>query len=374
MGRRREDRQHHGELTAGRDAAAQPGAASTMPRPSSATDSQARLPRRPVWAALFLLAPCLAPAQAPPLSLSLPIACQVGVDCEIQNHVDHDPGPGSADYQCGTRTYQAHTGIDFRLLNLAQQRRGVAVLAAADGRVARARDGVADVSVRTTGTAVVEGRECGNGVAIRHAGGFETRYCHLAKGSVAVRPGDAIRAGEVIGRVGLSGRTEYPHLHFSVHRGETPVDPFAFGAAARACGAGQSLWRPELREPLAYKPRVVLNTGWAGGPLNMAAIEEGPDVPDDGAAALVAYARGIGLKTGDVQTLTLTGPDGAVIASNTMDPLARDEAQSMVFAGVRRPPQGWPRGRYVGQYQVRQGDQTVLSRSFELTLRGARSP
>lgn len=316
----------------------------------------------------MLLAPLHAPAQAAAMSLSLPIRCDLGVDCEIQNHVDHDPGPGATDHRCGTRTYQGHTGVDFRLPDLPRQRQGVAVLAAADGRVARIRDGVPDVSVRSTGAAAVQDRECGNGVAIDHVGGFETRYCHLAQGSVSVRPGDAVTAGDVIGRVGLSGLTEYPHLHFSVHRGAMVIDPFAYEPSPSACGTGQSLWQPQLRDQLAYKERAVLNVGFSDRPLGMRAIEQGPPAPDARAAALVAYARGIGLQAGDVQTVTLTGPQGAVIASNTADALARNEAQSMVFAGVRRPASGWPRGLYVGRYEVRRGSQIVLSRSFDLTF------
>ena len=320
----------------------------------------------PVAAALLLLAAW--PVLADPPGLSLPIQCRPGADCEIQNYVDRDPGPGAGDYLCGSRTYDGHTGIDFRLPDRVRQRQGVAVLAAADGRVLRVRDGIDDVSVRTTGTGAVEGRECGNGVVIGHAGGLETRYCHLAKASITVRPGEAVKAGDAIGRVGLSGRTEYPHLHFSVHRGGSVVDPFAYGAPAGTCEAGRGLWRPELREALAYKPRAVLNTGFAAQALGMDAIEERPQPPTAQSSALVAYARGIGLKAGDVQVLTLKGPDGAVLASNTAEPLARDQAQSMVFAGVRRPAQGWAGGRYVGDYVVRQGGQVVLSRRFELTF------
>jgi len=308
-----------------------------------------------------------APAQTPP-RLVLPIQCRPGADCEIQNYVDRDPGPGAKDYQCGTRSYQDHDGIDFRLATLALQRRGVAVLAAADGRVLRLRDGVDDVSVRSTGTGAVEGRECGNGVVIGHEGGFETQYCHLANGSISVKPGERVKAGAAIGQVGLSGRTEYPHLHFTVRQGKALVDPFAYGAADGACEGGQSLWHPDVREALAYKARVVLNTGFATRSLDMAAIDEDPEAPTAEAPALVAYARGIGLKAGDVQSVTLRGPDGAVLAANTSERLPRDQAQSMIFAGARRPAGGWARGRYTADYVVRQGGRMVLTRSFELTL------
>jgi hypothetical protein len=315
-----------------------------------------------------LLALPFATAQAQRLNLALPIQCRPGADCEIQNHVDRDPGPGATDYRCGTRTYQGHDGVDFRLPTVARQRQGVAVLAAADGQVVRVRDGVPDVSVRTTGTSAVDGRECGNGVVIRHAGGFETQYCHLARGSIGVQPGDAVTTGAVIGRVGLSGRTEYPHLHFVVREAGAIVDPFAYRAPDGACEGGRSLWRAELDAALPYRARAILNTGFATQALSMDAIEEEPARPTLDAAALVVYARAIGLKAGDVQTVTLQGPQGAVLASNTALPLPRHQAQSMLFAGVRRPVDGWARGRYIGRYVVRQGGQTVLERTFEFRL------
>ncbi|MEL6588115.1 MAG: M23 family metallopeptidase [Pseudomonadota bacterium] len=103
---------------------------------------------------------------------------------------------------------------------------GVAVLAAAGGVVEAVRDGMADVSVRDIGFDAVAGREAGNGVVIRHNQDCVTQYSHLKKGSVQVRPGDRVARGAVIGSIGLSGRTEFPHVEFTVrHRGE-PVDPF----------------------------------------------------------------------------------------------------------------------------------------------------
>jgi hypothetical protein len=323
--------------------------------------------RSPIFAAM-VAGPLLAAAQTEPPSLVLPLQCRLGVDCEIQNYVDRDPGPGARDYQCGSRTYPDHDGVDFRLPGFSLQRAGVAVLAAADGSVVRLRDGVPDASVRSTGTSAVKGIECGNGVIIRHAASFETQYCHLANGSIGVRPGDPVKAGDVIGRVGLSGRTEYPHLHFTVRHAGAIVDPFAYGAPQGACHAGRSLWRPELRAALAYKARSVLNTGFSARAVSMESIDEGPEAPTTEAAALVAYARAIGLKVDDVQTLTLKGPDGAVLASNIAPPLSADQAQSVVFAGVRRPAAGWPRGRYIAEYVVRQGGQTVLRQIFDFAL------
>ena len=101
------------------------------------------------------------------------------------------------------------------------------MLAAAAGVVKAVRDGVADVNVRVIGFGSVAGHECGNGVVIAHDGGWETQYCHLAKGSVRCTTGERVETGTPLGLVGLSGQTEFPHLHFSVRHNGATVDPFA---------------------------------------------------------------------------------------------------------------------------------------------------
>ena len=63
----------------------------------------------------------------------------------------------------------------------------------------------------------------GNVVIVQHADGYETRYAHQSAIDVAV--GQRIRAGEVVGRVGSTGQSTGPHLHFELrHHGES-MDP-----------------------------------------------------------------------------------------------------------------------------------------------------
>lgn len=303
--------------------------------------------------------------------LGLPIECVMGRTCEIQNYVDHDAGPGAKDYRCGSNTYNAHGGLDIRILDLKAQAAGVNVLAAAPGRVARLRDGVADVSVRTTGPLAVAGQECGNGVVIDHGGGWETQYCHLAKGSIVVKVGDTIAAGQPIAHVGLSGNTEYPHLHLSVRHDGKNVDPFSPALAADACDArasGQGLWTPAAAKALTYQSGVVLNSGFAGAPASMEAIEGRDLAPANAASPLVAYIRAINLRAGDVQQLTLFGPNGEQLATAAEQPLERAKAQYMMFVGRKAPVGGWPPGEYRAEYAVKRAGQVAVSSTFRLRL------
>lgn len=319
---------------------------------------------------LLVFATC-ALAQEPPL-FEMPVACEVGRSCFIQNYVDSDPTSSAKDYECGSRSYEGHNGTDFRLATMTAQQAGVDVLAAADGRVLRRRDGMADVSIREAGrAAALQGSECGNAIIIEHANDWQTQYCHMARGSLRVEAGDHIKAGQAIGRIGLSGLTEYPHLHFIVrHRGQI-VDPFAFGAPPGSCGGGQSLWQPSLRPLLAYRQRAVLNEGFAAAAVTMAMLEAGEaerQQPDRDTPALVAYVRGIGLRIGDVQSLVLKGPSGQTLVEKRAQPLERDQAQTLIFAGSRKPAGGWDRGIYRASYAVLQEGKIVLERSFDVQL------
>lgn len=63
-------------------------------------------------------------------------------------------------------------------------------------------------------------------VVINHQNGFETLYAHMA--SITVTQGEYVQQGEVIGYVGMTGRSTGYHLHFEVHRNGAVVDPLDY--------------------------------------------------------------------------------------------------------------------------------------------------
>lgn len=112
---------------------------------------------------------------------------------------------------------------------------GRPVYAACGGVVEETLDGLDDTDDNTD-LAEIEARYGeharidGNHVLLRHKGGELSLYAHLQKGSVAVKPGETVKAGQQIGRVGSSGSSWVPHLHFHVMQDglEGPGVPVVF--------------------------------------------------------------------------------------------------------------------------------------------------
>ena len=320
------------------------------------------------------------PAAQPPAGapvLELPVRCRVGADCFVQNYVDTDPGPGMQDFACGRLTYDGHKGTDFRLPDLEAMRRGVAVVAAASGTVARVRDGMEDVSIRQSGGSPA-GREAGNAVVVDHGNGWETQYSHLKRGSVAVKTGDRVEAGTPLGQIGLSGNTEFPHVDFGIRHDGRTLDPYTGKEAgigeAPSCAAfpPDTLWSAAARRTLAYRPSALLGAGLAPEAPKEAVARNGgyggKALPAD-ASTLGVWAELMGGRQGDRVTLEVTGPDGRRLFRSEG---AVPRPLAVLFFGteVRKPAPGlWAPGPYRVTVTLRHGDETVLREERRVEVR-----
>lgn len=320
---------------------------------------------RPAAAALALLS-LAPPAGAGDLRLGLPLDCVLGETCFIQQFVDRDPGPAAQDFTCGPLVYDGHKGTDFAVPDLAAMAAGVTVRAAAPGIVTGLRDGMPDIASNAPDAPDLDGKDCGNGVAIDHGDGWVTQYCHMARGSLQVASGERVAAGTALGRVGLSGRTEFPHLHLSVRRNGEVIDPFA-PVDATSCGvpvAGEMLWDP----PLDYVPGGIVGLGLADHVPDYAAIKAGtaPVTLDPEGDGLVLWVHVFGTRAGDVLTIAIDGPGGRLHLRETG--FDRTQARAFRASGLRRASARWPAGTYAGSATLQRGMDVVDSRSVTLTL------
>lgn len=337
-----------------------------MPRPI--------LPVAVALVALVALATGISPAgaRAEEFRLSLPADCEPGRTCWISKLVDRAPGERNIDYRCGARAMGDHDGVDFAVPDMAAAA-ATRVLAAAPGRVLGVRDGMADVNILSIDAKTIAGRECGNGVVIDHGDGWHTQYCHLRQGSVTVAQGQEVARGQELGRIGLSGSTEHPHVHLTVRRHGKPVDPFTGTGLDGTCGpdadAG-ALWQPDVKAALPYEARRLAVIGPAPGAADKVAARAGDygDAVAADAPALVVWADVLAPRKGDRVRFRIRDAAGEWLFDHTQT-IEADHAQWFGFGGLRRKVPAWAAGEYgleVSLLPVDGGDPLTAERRFRV--------
>jgi murein DD-endopeptidase MepM/ murein hydrolase activator NlpD len=103
------------------------------------------------------------------------------------------------------KTRKMHSGMDF------SAKSGTPIYATGDGKVSKVRR---------------SRRGYGNHVIIDHGFGYKTLYAHMKK--YAVKRGQKVKRGEVIGYVGSTGTSVAPHLHYEVHKDGRKINPVNF--------------------------------------------------------------------------------------------------------------------------------------------------
>jgi len=183
---------------------------------------------------------CGLPALAAAQKFRAPVNCPSCIG--YYYYIDQSENFLTQDWNCGSNTYDGHTGSDFSLLeNNAGIDKGYEVVAAAAGTVISSQDGFFDRCTQCGGASC--GLNFGNGFAnqvIIDHGSYRAIYGHMRMGSVKLKMGDKVTCGEVVGQIASSGCSTGAHLHFEPRttNNSTWVEPFAGDCSPMT----ESLW------------------------------------------------------------------------------------------------------------------------------------
>lgn len=122
---------------------------------------------------------------------------------------------------------------------------GKPILAPADGRVVWARDGARELPPFRESRK----HEAGNFVILEHTPDELTEFRHLQKGSISVKEGDMVHAGQIIGRCGNSGNAVTPHLHVGFLGSYKPIATRPMRFSNYQVMVAQGVWQAGDGEP-----------------------------------------------------------------------------------------------------------------------------
>jgi hypothetical protein len=335
-------------------------------RPADRLNQTRRIPALLIAASVFAVTwamPHPAPGQTDseealpePFLMGNPINCPDGETCWIVNYPDKDRSRKSADYNCGRLSTNRQYSTDFAVNGNAAVRKGIPVQSVAPGVVLGARNNGPDYFRGKPAKPIAKNRYCGNGVLIEHDEGWTTQYCHLRKGSVTVRKGDEVAEGQMIGFVGLSGDTIFPHLSLTLRRDKTVVDPFVGPAPTSACGLGEGqVWRSPDDPGLAYLTASILG----GGFVDIRPNKTGPAPKGDETltvsrqiSKVYLWADLLGIRPNDQIIFEIFGPEGKRVMDHTTT-LKNHQYRKRASVEFLKRGQFWSGGMYRGTVTLR---------------------
>jgi murein DD-endopeptidase MepM/ murein hydrolase activator NlpD len=198
---------------------AAPAAAPVAPQPVSAPPLAETLPLPPDLPGAFVLPASIGGVPVPPVwPDDAPVA-----ETDLRAIAEAPPPPGAQRWTRGSGRFA--WPVRGRVVSTFGRKGGGLVN---DGVNIAAPLGT-PIRAAHAGTVVYVGNEVrgfGNLILIRDASGVVTAYAHAD--AVAVRQGQSVREGQVIGRVGSTGAVNTPQLHFQVRRDGRPVDPMRY--------------------------------------------------------------------------------------------------------------------------------------------------
>lgn len=317
---------------------------------------------------IFLAGACIYAQQT--FKLQFPVKCQINKDCWIINYVDDDPSTNWRDYKNGRETYDGHTGTDIAIRNIDKMRQGVDVIAADSGVVIQARDGMPDKNALAQDTTQLQNIACGNRVAIKHSGGWITDYCHMKNGSIKVKKGDIIATGQKLGEIGMSGLTEFPHLHINVQQGSQIYDPFT-GHERYTKGPISPLWSPQVLQQLNYKPLVVYNVGVSNEIPNFLGVRDEKYKSTRISAEsymIILWIDAFHVELNDSIDVLVKNPNGTPFLRQHIV-IDKPHAKKLMYLGRKSPQNGFTKGNYNVQVSFKRPNANINdNKSFNFAV------
>lgn len=274
--------------------------------------------------------------------LGMPVKCTVGKDCFIQNYVDvhrESDKKKPRDYKCGSLVYHGHKGTDFRVPTYKSLKRGVEVIAVADGTIKAIRTDMPESDKYNAPD--IKGRECGNGVVIEHGDGWETQYCHMRQNSIKIKVGDKVKKGDKLGLMGISGKTQFPHLHLSIRKNGKVVDPFIgpVNKTTKCGGPLNSLWTKDAeKQVLPYQATALIASSFSGEIPSQKTVMQGehdhsslPSTIDK----LIFWVYLAGVRAGDEESFKIIDPTGRTLFKKRMKSVKKHKATWLSFIGKK---------------------------------------
>lgn len=280
------------------------------------------------------------------------------------NYVDIGPDDGkNTDPACFNRTYDGHKGTDIAVPDGSAMDKGVNVLTAMDGTVQKIRDGESDrwATKEVLEQTKKDRKECGNAILIDHGNGLQSLYCHLKKNSIRVKPNQKVKEGEIIAQVGLSGFTQFPHLHFGIIWEGGIVDPFTGQNNTGTCGVQKNkLWHKDL--VFDYQPLSIYGAGFSNTLPKLERLDKNSQSPKSilsNSDLLAFWVTMFGVREGDKITLEIKDPNGKIFARQEIEQPAT-RARQLYFTGRKLNGNPLKEGVYTGHVTV-----TRLTKSGE---------
>ena len=320
-----------------------------------------------VYLILLILFPNLLFAKE--ISLSIPIKCNYGHNCFIQNYVDIKSSNNHQDYQCGKLSYNKHKGTDFRLIDYRQMNEGVDVVASESGKIIAVRNNEDDFKFLNSGYKAIKNKECGNGVVIDIGDGYELQYCHMLKNSIRVKKGQIVKKGDIVGQVGMSGKSEFPHLHISLKKNSKVIDPFTgYEMENDSDCKNQNIKKYYWQQDLPYIETAILNfhiSNQIPKKLNARNGKYRQNLIINSSENIILWSDIMGIKKNDIIIYEITDLKNNKIFYHK-NPLKKDYVQYFSYSGKKN--KNFVKGKYNATISIVRNGDKILSKTKQINF------